>query len=271
MNKNKNIVVFDIETRTPINHKEDKGQLRVSVVVAYFYKDDSYKFYNENNILELIEELQKADLVVGFNLKGFDYPVLEKYASKPLDNLPTLDILEEIYYSYGRRIKLDNIAQATLGSQKTANGLMAVKYWKQGRINELIEYCRHDVELTKQLYDYGVKTGYLLNDNFGKLERIPVAWGKAGRLKAKLNKAFIDKKSINIYYSSSTADNGSGSLQKRLIDIYHINIDKIVAFCHLRQDLRTFNINRILDARVTNNTYEIPESFNVEEYLKKSK
>ena len=269
MNKEKdNIIVFDIETQTPIRSNQSKSQLRVSVTVAYFYKDDSYKVYDENDIDELIQELKGADLVVGFNLKGFDYPVLENYSDEPLGDLPTLDILEEVYNSLGRRIKLDYLAEATLNNKKTANGLMAVKFWENGQIEKLVEYCKHDVRLTKELYDYGQNYGYLLYKNFDKLERISISWSKIGSLKVKLNKAFLEKKTINIYYTSSSTGDGEVMPQKRLIDIYYIDEDQIVAFCHLRRAWRTFNIRRILDIRPTNKKYKIAEDFDIDTYRK---
>ena len=266
MKDNNNIIVFDIETQTPIKRNRDYSSLRLSVVVAYFYKDDSYKVYNEDDIDRFIDELKEAELVVGFNLKGFDYLVLENYAGESLADIPTLDILEEVYESIGRRIKLDSLVEASLSDKKTANGLIAVQLWKQGRLDELIDYCRNDVRLTKELYEFGRDNGYLLYRNFGKLEKIPVSWGKKDTVKGKLRDAFNQRVSIQIYYSASSSDNGSTLPKKRLIDIYYMDNDQIVAYCHLRGALRTFNIRRILDARTTNNKYEIAEDFDINTY-----
>lgn len=273
MKKDKNIIVFDIETQNTFMDvgRGNFDKLLISVVVAYSYKNDTYKVYTEDNIYEMLSLLKEAELVVGFNIKKFDYPVLESYFREPLDNLPTLDILEEVYSSIGRRIKLDYIAEATLGNKKLADGLKAVEFWHEGKMEELIEYCKYDVKLTKELYEYGAKYGYLLYKNFDCLERIPIFWQKRDIIKEMLEKSFKDKRSLKITYSASSTRRGAPLPDKRAVDIYHMDERQIVAFCHLRNDLRTFNIRKILDAEATDVVYRVPESFNIDAYKKGNK
>ncbi|MCK5306072.1 MAG: ribonuclease H-like domain-containing protein [Candidatus Omnitrophica bacterium] len=180
MKVEKDVIVFDIETQNTFADVGNGGcaKLLLSVAVAYFYKDNSYRVYTEENIGEFLPLLKAAELVIGFNIKGFDYPVLEKYFKEPLDEVRTLDILYKVHASLGRRIKLDYLAEATLGSKKSADGLMAVKFWRSGRIDELIDYCRQDVKLTKELYEFGCQNSYLLYRKYGHLEKIPVSWCK---------------------------------------------------------------------------------------------
>lgn len=129
----------------------------------------------QDRIGELIEHLNRLELVIGFNVKRFDYQVLTGYSKSDFKKLPTLDILEEVHARLGYRLSLDHLAGVTLGTQKTADGLQALRWWKQGRIREIIEYCRHDVEITRDLYLFGRKNGYLLFRNKSKKTvRVPV-------------------------------------------------------------------------------------------------
>jgi DEAD/DEAH box helicase domain-containing protein len=117
------------------------------------------------------------DLVIGFNIKRFDFRVLRGYSDFDFKTLPTLDILEEVHNHLGYRLSLDHLAGVTLGVKKTADGLQALRWWKQGRIREIIDYCKADVEITKDLFLYGKDNGYLLFKNKAKKTvRIPVKW-----------------------------------------------------------------------------------------------
>jgi len=115
--------------------------------------------------------------VVGFNVKRFDFRVLAGYSDFNFEQLPTLDILEDVHNRLGYRLSLDHLAKVTLGKKKTADGLQALQWWKQGRIREIIDYCTADVEITKDLFQYGKTNGYLLFTNKAKKTvRIPVNW-----------------------------------------------------------------------------------------------
>jgi DEAD/DEAH box helicase domain-containing protein len=257
MKKKDNIIVFDIETRNTFRDVGSRAHegLRLSIMVAYLYKEDSYKVFDEKNIKEFIDLLKKADLIVGFNIKGFDIPVLQKYSNESLQNLPLLDIMYEVMYSCGKRYKLDYLAEGTLGTKKTADGLMAVEFFRDGRIDELIEYCRQDVKLTKDIYEYGNKHGYLICKKYGTLEKIAVYWQKRQAIKKKLQEAFISKKKAEIVYRSYKQ---SRSI-KRTIDVYSIEAEKVIAFCNYKKSLRTFNINNIESIEICDNIYKVKE------------
>jgi DEAD/DEAH box helicase domain-containing protein len=69
------------------------------------------------------------------------------------------------------------VAQETLGTTKTGDGLQALKWWKEGRLREIIDYCKMDVKLTRDLYLYGRQNGYLIFRNRDQKQvRIPVNW-----------------------------------------------------------------------------------------------
>ena len=172
--------VLDIETRR--SAKEVGGwhraaRMGVSCAVVYDSAcNDCLTFYQED-IPRLAEFLRKVDLVIGFNIQKFDYQVLSGILQFPWNELPTLDILVEVHSVLGFRLSLDHLAGQTLGVGKTADGLMALKWWKEGKLDKIVEYCRQDVIVTRDLYRFGLQNGYLLYKNkAGKCVRVPSKW-----------------------------------------------------------------------------------------------
>jgi hypothetical protein len=69
------------------------------------------------------------------------------------------------------------VYHATLDAAKTADGLMALKWFKEGRMDLIEEYCQKDVELTRDLFYYGLKKNFLLFDRKNEERmRIPLDW-----------------------------------------------------------------------------------------------
>ena len=96
------------------------------------------------------DRLRRADLIVGFNILNFDYHVLMGYTILDLiAELPTADLMADMEKRLGHRLGLDAIAHATLGIQKTAAGLDAIRWWREGRLLEIAEYCCFDVKVTR--------------------------------------------------------------------------------------------------------------------------
>ncbi len=153
--KTKHMVVFDCETTTPIMRGEGFSNLRVSIAVAYDYSDKTYHVYREEDIPKLCQLIRQAELVVGFNHVGFDLPLLRNYdASLHVESARNFDIMKAFEKSQGFRIKLDHLLNNTLGTKKSAHGLQAVEWYKQGEIDKIIEYCKEDVRQTRMLFDY---------------------------------------------------------------------------------------------------------------------
>ncbi len=172
--------VLDLETQLSAEevggwHRRDL--MRVSCAILYDSKKDMFTAYLEDQISDLIEALRRLDLIVGFNIKRFDYGVLGGYSKFDFESLPTLDILEEIHRHLGYRLSLDHLAEVTLGKKKSADGLQALAWWKEGRVEEILAYCRRDVEITRDLLRFGIENGYLLFKNKqGNTVRVPVGW-----------------------------------------------------------------------------------------------
>ncbi len=172
--------VLDIETRLSAQEVGGWSMARdmgVSCAVLYDSQKDKYAVYQAHEIADLMDHLSSLELVVGFNIKRFDYQVLSGYVTFSWQRLPTLDILEDVHNHLGYRLSLDHLARVSLGAQKNGDGLQALKWWKQGRIAEIIQYCKKDVEITRDLFLFGLKNGWLLFENkAGKQVRIPVNW-----------------------------------------------------------------------------------------------
>lgn len=176
----KNIVFFDLETQKSADEVGgwDKiRDMRMSVGVTYSTTRGDYKIYGEKDVDELLTELQRADLVVGFNNLGFDYEVLHGYTILDLRQLPTLDMLVEIKKVLPHRLSLDSIAHATMGVEKTSEGLQAIRWWKEGKLMEIAEYCCYDVKITKLVYEYGAANKQLFYTNkFGSKLSVAINW-----------------------------------------------------------------------------------------------
>ncbi len=173
--------VLDVETRYSAEevggwHRADR--MGISVAVLYDSGPDEFVTYTQDAIPQLATRLRELDLIVGFNILRFDYAVLGPHA--PGVNwraFPTLDMLAKVYERLSYRLSLDTLARATLNAQKSADGLMALRWWKEGAVDKIEEYCRQDVAVTRDLYLYGRENGYLLFTNkAGQLVRVPVSW-----------------------------------------------------------------------------------------------
>ena len=184
-----NEVVLDIETK---NTFQEVGgyftdKLKVSVVVAYFYETGEYVSYLEEDLPKLYQRLEDGGRIIGYNSVGFDIPILNNYYAGDLLQIPQLDMLAKIHESLGYRIKLDDVAAATIGTKKSAHGLQAVQWWKEGKIQEIIDYCKQDVKVTKEVYEFGVENGFILfDDRTGERRKVTVDF-KPNAEKAAIN------------------------------------------------------------------------------------
>jgi len=177
----KNIVFFDLETQ---KSAEEVGgwhnirNMRMSVGVTYSTRDGEYKIYSEDRVKELIAELRRADLVVGFNNLRFDYEVLTAYdVFFDPSSIPTCDLLIELQKVVNHRLSLDAVAMTTLGVEKTSEGMQAIYWWREGKLAEIAEYCCYDVKITKLVYEFGVANRKLFYRNrMGQTIGVPVSF-----------------------------------------------------------------------------------------------
>jgi DEAD/DEAH box helicase domain-containing protein len=176
----KNTVYFDLETQKSAEEVGGWNQISrmgMSIGVTFSTARGDYRIYAEKNVSDLLADLQRADLVVGFNVLRFDYEVLHGYTPFDLRQLPTLDIMVDLQNRLQHRLSLDAIATATFGVEKTAEGLQALQWFKQGKLLEIAEYCCYDVKLTRLVHEFGLRHHQLHYQNrFGKKMTVPVSW-----------------------------------------------------------------------------------------------
>ncbi len=170
-------IVLDLETQKEFAEVGGRGKnhlLKVSVCCIYDYSTGKYSSYEEAELPKLAPILQTADQIIGYNIKDFDFQVIQPYLNFDISQVPYLDLLEEIEKTLGHRIKLEDVAQATLGTGKSGSGKEALLYFKNGRMDLLKKYCLDDVRITKQVYEYGLKNQKLLFRDFFKMKEVTV-------------------------------------------------------------------------------------------------
>jgi len=176
-----NYVYFDLETQRSANDVggwDRKADMRMSVGVTYSTAKGGYTIYDEKRVEELIEELLGADLVIGFNHIHFDYEVLMGYTILDLKaQTRNLDLMLDLERELNHRPKLDAVASESLGWGKTAVGTDAIKWWQEGRILDIAEYCCYDVKATRQVHEYGAKHKMVkYRSRFNQSFEVPVDW-----------------------------------------------------------------------------------------------
>jgi DEAD/DEAH box helicase domain-containing protein len=176
------VLVLDVETQRSaeeVGGWDHRDKMGLAVAVTHDLGTGISRVYLERDAPALLADLASADLVVGFNVRRFDYGVLQPYASLDLNALPTLDMLEEVHSRLGFRLSLSHLAEETLGTPKTADGLQSLAWWKAGEVGKVVAYCTADAELTGALYRFGQDHGYLLyRDREGRPVRVPVDFGE---------------------------------------------------------------------------------------------
>ena len=176
----RNVVVFDLETQRSFDEVGGRDQMHLlgmSLAVVYSFVDDSFSTFLEAEVEALVDRLASAELVVGFNLLGFDYRVLQGYVDHPFDSLPTLDLMVDLQQKLGFRPRLESVVQSSLEAVKLADGLQALAWYREGRLDLIEEYCREDVRLTRDVYLFGRRNRYVLVSRYGKTPyKVAVDW-----------------------------------------------------------------------------------------------
>lgn len=178
-----NVVVLDLETKHTFEEigRENLRDMGVSVCGVYSYAARGFQVFEESELSALDPLLRETDLLVGFNIRHFDLPVLQPYLVTKLAELPLLDLLDEVVKVRGHRVHLQSIAQATLGDSKSGTGLDAIRLYRAGEMAALKKYCLDDVRLTRDVYEYGKKNGHIRfrSTRDGQVHEVPVSWASA--------------------------------------------------------------------------------------------
>ena len=180
------ILYFDLETQ---KSADDVGgwdkvhKMKLAVGVVWDSLEQKFFSYIDSEASQLVEKLKTADLVVGFNVAKFDYGVLQPYATKidfDLEEITTFDMLIDINKKLGHLLSLNHLAENTLNAKKSADGLVSLQWYKEGKIDKIIEYCKQDVEITRDLFLYGESHGYVkYSTRSGVAKDLQVEWKRA--------------------------------------------------------------------------------------------
>ncbi|PIR83972.1 hypothetical protein COU18_01010 [Candidatus Kaiserbacteria bacterium CG10_big_fil_rev_8_21_14_0_10_51_14] len=167
-------VVFDIETANWMNDigSSNPADLTIALVCIHDSETNTYSSYLEYELHKLWNILERTDILVGYNSDHFDIPLLNKYYPGDLTRIKSLDIMKEVHNALGRRLKLDSIAEATLGENKTGNGALSLQWWRAGEVEKVRAYCLKDVEITKNIFDYALKNNSIKYKELGKSREV---------------------------------------------------------------------------------------------------
>jgi DEAD/DEAH box helicase domain-containing protein len=176
-----NLVFFDLESQNlfdDVGGRDHIDKLRVACGVTWSTQKNDFSVYWEKDVPALIEELKSATKVIGFNLRGFDYLVLQPYLPEiRFASIPTLDMLFDLQKLLGFRVSLDSIASASLGATKTADGIQSVEWFRAGELDKVAEYCKADVDITRRVYEFGRDNGYIFyKSKLGSKLKVDVKW-----------------------------------------------------------------------------------------------
>ncbi len=171
-----NYIVFDLETQNIFQDVNSNDPTDLDISVATFYESDTDKYTTVviDDLSSVWPIIERADALVGYNSNHFDIPLLNKYYPGDLTQIKSIDLLASIKDSLGRRLRLDSVAQATVGAKKSADGLQAVRWWREGKVKEIMKYCEQDVKVTKKVFDFALKNGHVLFKDGYRKKEIPL-------------------------------------------------------------------------------------------------
>ena len=171
-----NYIIFDIETQNTFDQvgSRDVTALDISLLVTYNSKTQEYESYMHDELHKLWPVLEDTDMLIGYNSDHFDIPLLDKYYPGDLTAIKSLDLMKEIQEVLGRRLRLDDVASATLGSKKSGSGLDAIRWWQAGEIEKIRKYCQKDVEITKRLFDHMLEHDSIKYKDFNKKKELAI-------------------------------------------------------------------------------------------------
>ncbi len=172
-------VYYDVETQLSANDVggwENIHLMRVSLAVSWSHLD-GFREWDEAAMPKFISYLNSFQRVYSFNGDRFDAQVLSRYGDVAELRRRSVDVFVDASRKLGHRISLDSLAQATLGAGKTADGMQALRWWKEGRLDLIAMYCRQDVQVLVDLVRFARANGYVrFLDKQGATRSLGVHW-----------------------------------------------------------------------------------------------
>lgn len=249
-------IVFDIETQRSFDEVggfENRDQLGVSYVGVYSYSQNKLFGFFEKDMeaLEKIIMVEKPKLI-GFNSIHFDVPVLQPYFKNfNLSELPHLDLLKEVEKVLGHRLKLDSIAQSTLYTKKSGMGLDAIRWYRSGELDKLARYCLDDVEITRDVYEYGLAHGVVYYMNSGVKTPVKATWASGETIGEKVLRAHKDHTILHVMYIEGDENAGDRVVKSYTINILELNGLTMQAFVEELQQPKQLSVDRIVSIKET--------------------
>lgn len=250
-------IVYDLETKrafADVSGPNKTQQLEVSFLGLYSYTQDKYFSFYEADLPKLEQILLvEQPTIVGFNQIHFDNVAVQPYFHKlDMQSLPQVDILDDIHRTLGFRIKLESVAQATLGEGKSGSGLDAIRYYREGNFTALSKYCLDDVRITKDIYDYGCRHGYILYTSGGESYRMKVNWSEHPTISQQLQSAFAQHQQVELTYLHLTETNRQ--VYTTVADLLNNNDKAVEIYSYEYNDKRLCLLDRILTVTVREQT-----------------
>lgn len=172
-------VVLDLETQRlahEVGGWSHVDRLGLAVAVTLDVDSGRLRRFVEAEAPDLVHHLNHVDAVIGYNLLRFDFAVLRPYGFRP-EGIATVDLLDHLYRRLGFHVALDNVASATLGEQKSADGIQAVTWFRRGEFEKVFAYCESDVRITHRLWEHGRLNRWVrFRDREFRLQQVPVNW-----------------------------------------------------------------------------------------------
>ena len=172
------VVTFDIETANWLSEGSGMNDLQIAIVCIHDSETNTYSSYLESELPKLWPILERTDVLVGYNSDHFDVPLLNKYYPGDLTRIKSLDLMVEVYGALGRRLRLDAIAEGTLGAKKTGSGSQSLQWWRAGEVDKVRQYCLKDVELTRRIFDTAMEKGAIKYKELGKSREVKLDTSK---------------------------------------------------------------------------------------------
>lgn len=201
----KHRVVYDVEIATEVDKVEGKWEnpegMEFASAVAYDYGRDQYFFFLHEDGRQKLIDLLHTKTAITFNGIKFDSRVIlgnNRYVDSAGDTSDVkriwwwnnIDLLLEYVkarfeYSdvaqaeqwlgdkaiHDGSFSLDGIAEGTFGLRKTGHGANAPILYQDKKYGELLSYNLHDVRLTRKMFDFVLKYGFIV-DRSGRTVRM---------------------------------------------------------------------------------------------------
>jgi len=205
-------LIVDLET----NGFLDKDNLVIHCIVCKDIETNQVYSYNPKNLMDSLELLNKAEVIIGHNLIGFDVPVLKKvlnynYKGEVFDTLLMsrliwTNLLDTDYKCKELPAKL--YGRHSLEAWGYRVGLRKGDYQEHSDFSEynldMLEYCQNDVEVTHLLYNKITKENYS---------------PKAIELEHKFAFWISHQEQHGVYFDETTAQSLHTILTKRKLDL----------------------------------------------------